>query len=372
MAKKEKDQPEIQDLPEALDLAAGKNEFLPFAFQSTSNVIDQKTYEALQERLSGFVSGVALAERLNKVWRQSSIMSAALGQFLAASTGKDVIDDGDINKLVALLNESIAVVAPGKVISVNGKQGVVTLTYTDVGAAPLKDAHLQGQPTAPTPKAGDSSDNLATTAFVANAIGSIDAVPKGCIVMWSGARANIPGGWHLCDGNNGTPNLVGRFILGGADKGTAGGSAKISIEQMPAHSHTGSTAGAGGHTHGGSAAASGNHSHGGSTAGAGGHSHGVSDGGHDHGYQGPGGGVGGNGAGTSTSNRRTDRSGAGVSIQAVGDHEHGLSIAENGTHSHGLSIDAVGDHSHNVSLNNTGGGADYLPPYFQLCYIMKA
>jgi hypothetical protein len=26
--------------------------------------------------------------------------------------------------------------------------------------------------------------------------------------MWLGNPANIPGGWALCDGSNGTPNMV--------------------------------------------------------------------------------------------------------------------------------------------------------------------
>lgn len=44
---------------------------------------------------------------------------------------------------------------------------------------------------------------------------------KGMIMMFSGAA--IPEGWALCDGTNGTPNLVDRFVLGGtpADSGTA-------------------------------------------------------------------------------------------------------------------------------------------------------
>lgn len=219
MAKKEKDLPVVNELPESLELAAGKNEFLPFAFQSTSNVIDQKAYEALQDRLSGFVSGVALAERLNKVWRQSSLMSAALGQFLAASTGKDVIDDGDLNKLVALLNESIAIVAPGKVISVNGKQGAVTLTYDDVQAAPIKDAHLQGEPSAPTPKAGDSSDKLATTAFVENAIG-------GAVTSVNGKTGAV----KIAASDVGAPTTTGEGATGDWDIRTAkAGSGKWEI-----------------------------------------------------------------------------------------------------------------------------------------------
>lgn len=35
---------------------------------------------------------------------------------------------------------------------------------------------------------------------------------KGIIVMWSGVVADIPFGWKLCDGTNGTPDLSERFI----------------------------------------------------------------------------------------------------------------------------------------------------------------
>tara|TARA_B100001769_G_scaffold183661_1_gene145303 strand:+ start:1396 stop:4494 length:3099 start_codon:yes stop_codon:yes gene_type:complete len=38
-------------------------------------------------------------------------------------------------------------------------------------------------------------------------------LPKGIITMWSGSDHNIPSGWVLCDGKNGTPDLRGRFIL---------------------------------------------------------------------------------------------------------------------------------------------------------------
>lgn len=39
------------------------------------------------------------------------------------------------------------------------------------------------------------------------------SVPTGAIVMWSGALASIPSGWALCDGNNGTPNLLQKMIV---------------------------------------------------------------------------------------------------------------------------------------------------------------
>lgn len=69
-------------------------------------------------------------------------------------------------------------------------------------------------------------------------------VPPGCIIMWSGASNAIPTGWYLCNGNNGTPDLRGRFIVGAAGAyavGNNGGSAtanpEITLEQGGAHSH---------------------------------------------------------------------------------------------------------------------------------------
>lgn len=36
----------------------------------------------------------------------------------------------------------------------------------------------------------------------------------GIIVVWKGAVVDIPGGWLLCDGSAGTPDLRDRFIQG--------------------------------------------------------------------------------------------------------------------------------------------------------------
>lgn len=37
---------------------------------------------------------------------------------------------------------------------------------------------------------------------------------KGMILLWSGDIVDIPTGWHLCDGSNGTPDLRDRFVPG--------------------------------------------------------------------------------------------------------------------------------------------------------------
>ncbi|MBD8109121.1 tail fiber protein [Erwinia persicina] len=54
-------------------------------------------------------------------------------------------------------------------------------------------------------------------------------LPKGIITMFSGST--MPDGWALCDGENGTPDLRDRFIMGGDLEGGGGrSSAKFSGE----------------------------------------------------------------------------------------------------------------------------------------------
>lgn len=68
-------------------------------------------------------------------------------------------------------------------------------------------------------------------------------VPTGTIVMWSGAAATVPDGWALCDGNNNTPDLRDRFIVGAGSAtypvGAKGGEAThiLTINEMPSHKH---------------------------------------------------------------------------------------------------------------------------------------
>lgn len=41
-----------------------------------------------------------------------------------------------------------------------------------------------------------------------------NSLPKGSIIMFNSTQ-NIPDGWHICDGTNGTPNLIDKFIKAG-------------------------------------------------------------------------------------------------------------------------------------------------------------
>jgi microcystin-dependent protein len=147
-------------------------------------------------------------------------------------------------------------------------------------------------------------------------------VPSGTIVMWSGSIASIPSGWALCDGQTvsgtATPDLRNRFIVGAGNSygvGATGGADQITLtaQQMPRHTHTGSTNTAGSHKH----------------------SYRVS-------------------YGTTT---RTGSSGPQVRTALT----------------HNQTTGSAGSHSHTISLNNTGGNQPHenRPPYYALCYIIK-
>jgi microcystin-dependent protein len=159
-------------------------------------------------------------------------------------------------------------------------------------------------------------------AFTCN---SINIIPTGIIVMWYGSVSNIPSGWYLCNGANGTPNLLDRFIVGAGNLYPTGGvnigneyngtgglkDVALSVSQMPSHSHT------------------------------------ASDSGHNHGYY------------TFTEWNGNNADG-GDDISA----RDNPSIV-NRTTNIGYA---------NITVQATGGGAAHenRPPYYALCYIMKA
>lgn len=71
------------------------------------------------------------------------------------------------------------------------------------------------------------------------------AVPSGTIAMFNG-KAELPEGWAICDGTNGTPNLVGKFIKAVASADEVGDNDSIpdennelilSQDYSPKHSH---------------------------------------------------------------------------------------------------------------------------------------
>jgi hypothetical protein len=128
---------------------------------------------------------------------------------------------GDSNKIVKGTEIDTELTAVASAIS--SKADINSPTFT-------------GTPSAPTASAGTNTTQIATTAFATAA--ATAAFPSGGIILWSGSIATVPSGWYLCDGNNGTPNLQDKFIVGAgsayAVAATGGSANAIAV----AHTHT--------------------------------------------------------------------------------------------------------------------------------------
>ena len=174
------------------------------------------------------------------------------------------------------------------------------------------------------------------------------AMPSGAIIMWSGIVADIPAGFLLCDGTNGTPDLSGKFV-------------RSQGPGVAPHS----SGGANTHTHTATAAANGVHSHGITVSG---HALTIPEmPAHNHG----------NGVTDATTNLLFNHGAVAASPTTADSIENngsdgiyeGLTttVGTGAAHSHGATSDSAGSHAHALTVD----AASTLPAYYALCFIMK-
>ena len=167
-------------------------------------------------------------------------------------------------------------------------------------------------------------------------------VPSGGIILWSGVVGNIPAGWYLCDGNNSTPNLTNRFVVGAGDSYSPGdsGGANTHVHDLQAHVHATSPT---------------------SIA----HTHSIT---HTHTYTGT----------TGTENNRAGTTGYDSGGNEVADHSHvhtysGTTDNPNTGSSGAMSANESHDHGNTgVPSVDATNSASNIPLYYALCYIMKS
>lgn len=179
-------------------------------------------------------------------------------------------------------------------------------------------------------KIGDGATNYIDLPFflddvlteMENKIKSASTIPSGMIMIWSGSQSDIPNGWVLCNGQNNTPDLTDKFVIGAGTSynvNDQGGEAAHTLtkEEMPSHNHTGTTGGAGGHKH---------------TIG-------------------------------------TDKD---TYYVTAGDCWSVHNSATGASYYNG-STNWINDHTHSFTTSNVGGDQAHnnMPPYYALCYIMK-
>jgi len=204
-------------------------------------------------------------------------------------------------------------------------------------------------------------------------------VPAGTVVAWYGNILAIPAGWLLCNGANGTPDLIEKFIIGAGGTlavGAVGGANQQTAITTSSGTHNhGPTQPNGAHGHTATALVAGTHNHGGTQ----GHVLTLSEiPSHDHNvtlY-----GRSGNNAGSYTGagwgnddiitgpfTATSSASGSGAAhvhdIGADGGHSHTVTVDSVGAHAH--VIDTDGAHTHTATFDNR-------PACRALVWIMKA
>lgn len=121
--------------------------------------------------------------------------------------------------------------------------------YSESGAesVDLTEAEASLDVTSSGGVAVEGNMNVMKTLSLSGSIESADftgfgQVPAGTIVAYAGEPENLPDEWKICDGQNGTPNLTSRFLVGAgksyASSMTGGADAvRITVSTMASHSH---------------------------------------------------------------------------------------------------------------------------------------
>ena len=168
-------------------------------------------------------------------------------------------------------------------------------------------------------------------------LSGIEAFVTGMIILWYGNTGNIPTGFVLCDGNNNTPDLRDRFVVGAGSAyspNNTGGSSSVTLSttQIPSHNHTTSVSGTT------------------STKSLTGDVRRISEG------------------------FRASGTASGV-FTKVNDPNNPITGAASNSPVAGFTFDATHNHTFSASgtSTNTGSGDSHenRPPYYALCYIMK-
>lgn len=226
----------------------------------------------------------------------------------------------------------------------SGKVGINTNFPSDTGLTVAGNISGSGTLQVETIATGTANNTSALVATSTGLVQKIAAapVPVGGIIMWSGTIANIPSGWALCNGSNGTPNLQDRFVVGAKADGE--GSAYPGLQ--------------GGATGGSADAVVVEHNHGGNTQNAGSHQHRYVD------------------AYFAEVGGSPNRSVAGSDEGFDNDNEFFYRTAANGssrnepTENQNPLTYAAGTHQHPINSAGVSGTNKNLPPYYALAFIM--
>jgi len=314
-------------------------------------------------------AGVSNSDVVQYVIEEGANFEIGTGTYSSSGTSltRTPTESSNSNNAITLAgNATVSVTAVKVDFNVLEHEGSTKVAATSTGASVTGNLSVSG-----TIPAGQLTG--AMPAIDGSALTGIQGIPSGAIMMWNGTNANIPSGFVLCDGNNGTPDLTDKFILGrgaSSNSGNSGGANTVTLAEtnLPSHSH-----GAGNYV----TSNTGAHSHtlSGNTNNTGGHSHNTNNtGNHNHGIKNL---YAGNVRYTVGPNALNNNvySNDNYVINTAGGHSHNTNNTGSHSHNVGGNTSNTGNHSHNISGNsgNAGSGSalSITPIHFTLAFIMK-
>lgn len=108
-------------------------DYLPVAIAVGNNADSQANFQGSGYQTVGFTNGIAQPYQVNKIWRQCSMIAAAVANFISNQLAIAVIDDGDLPNLTTNLTNAIISAAQGV------SNRIVSVAYS---ATPIFDASL--------------------------------------------------------------------------------------------------------------------------------------------------------------------------------------------------------------------------------------
>ena len=175
--------------------------------------------------------------------------------------------------------------------------------------------------------------------------------PIGTVLLFNGAGwtdNDTMTGWYKCDGNNGTPNLVNKFIRSEASSGNTGGADThaLTTGELASHNHGGSS----GNTAPGTGNQSANHKH---VTNIGSHGHYIY-------MDAPAGGY------NTVLAYATTKANPVWNVVASTNIGNKTSGNQNASHSH-----TVNAHGHSISSTGSGTAHQNMPAYYSLIFIIR-
>jgi hypothetical protein len=86
-------------------------DYLPVATGGGANVDSQANLAGSSYQLNGFTTGIAQPTQANKLWRQASMMAAAIANLMVQRLSINVPDDGNLANLITFLSNLIRIAA---------------------------------------------------------------------------------------------------------------------------------------------------------------------------------------------------------------------------------------------------------------------